>query len=120
MKHNYEELQQIFTFLFLPEEETTLAENTNNSNNGNLQYFSLHVTKVETKLFWCFLSEEETTEADNNNGGTNLPGKLQYYSWPVIKVVSKPLCFLEEDTSGASVMWKLISSSFAVLLFLLL
>jgi len=42
--------------------------------------------------------EEETTEADNNNGGNNLP---------------------EEDTSGARVMWKLISSSFAVLLFLL-
>jgi len=42
-------------------------------------------------------NEEETTEADNNNGGNNLP---------------------EEDTSGASVMWKLIPSSFAVLLFL--
>merc|ERR1711962_679787 len=31
----------------------------------------------------------------------------------------KLLCFSEEDTSGAIVMWKLISSSFAVLLFLL-
>jgi len=43
-------------------------------------------------------NEEETTEADNNNGGNSL---------------------LEEDTSGASVIWKLISSTYAVLLFLL-
>jgi len=43
-------------------------------------------------------NEEATTKADNNNGGNILS---------------------EEDTSGASVMWKLISSSFAVLLFLL-
>ena len=78
MRHNYEELQQIYTSLFLPEEETTEADNDDNGNNGNLYYFSSHVIKVVTKL----------------------------------------LCFSEEGTSGASVMWKLISSSFAVLLFL--
>ena len=71
-------IRRIYISLFLPEEKTTEAENTNNSNNGNLYYFSSHV----------------------------------------IKVVYKLLCFSEEGSSGASVMWKLISSSFAVLLFL--
>jgi len=98
--------KKICISLNIKEEETTLAENTNNSNNEE------ETTEANNNIGGNNLSEEETTEAENtnnsnneeetteadNNGGNKLP---------------------EADTSGASVMWKLISSSFAVLLFLL-
>jgi len=57
-------------------------------------------------------NEEETTEAENTNNSNNEEETTEADN---IGGNKSP----EEDTSGASVMWKLISSSFAVLLFLL-
>ena len=111
-------MQQIFTFLFCQRSRQQGLKTPTIATTVIFNISFYMQLKLQPNYFGVFLSEEETTEADNNNGGNNLPGKLQYYSWPVIKVVSKPLCFLEEDTSGANIMWKLISSSFAVLLFL--
>jgi len=75
----------------LEEEETTEA----NGDDGGKDLEEEQTTRAENTN--NSNNEEETTEADNNNGDNNLS---------------------KEDTSGASVMWKLISSSFAVLLFL--
>jgi len=58
------------------------------------------------------LEEEETTEADKDDNGKNLKEE------ETTEAENTNNSSNEEDTSGASVMWKLISSSFAVLLFL--
>jgi len=91
----------------LPEEETTLAENTNNSNNEE------ETTEANNNNGGNNLSEEKTTEAENTNNNNNEEETTETDNNNGGNKSS------EEDTSGANVMWKLISSSFAVLLFLL-
>jgi len=90
---------------------TTEAENTNTSNNEVVS--SSQTTEANNNNGGNNLSEEETTEAENTNNSNNEEETTEVDNNGGNKLP-------EEDTSGASVMWKLISSSFAVLLFLLL